>query len=886
MFDSKPRLMKRIIVFILLLFSATGYAAHIKGGFFTYEYLGPGTGGSHRYNITLTVYMQCNPNSGQVSDPINFTFFDSEDHSQQFQRQVRKTSEYNLAKVRDEECLSGDQRGCYYTIVVYKLEDTELPNRPSGYTVSYQRCCRIAGVSNISNSGEVGNTYSIRIPGTNVAPTAPRNSSPMFLVNDTVVVCANSYFEYPFQATDSDGDLLSYEFCSAWVGGGPGSGGSGGTGQNGPSPDPASPPPYNTVPYSFPYSSSQPLGTEVTINPTTGLISGVAPPLTGQGEYVVTVCVTESRNGVILGQYRKELHLKVGACQPIKPRLEPRYVTCDGLTLTFQNFNTNPDIRTLYWDFGDGQFSSDRTPTHTYLNPGNYTLKVIANRGELCADSIEVPVGVWPGFFPAFNTAGICITNPVTFTDASTTNYGVVDYWRWNFGDATTLADTSRLRNSSWQYADIGAKTVQLIVGNSMGCIDTIVRVVNIIDKPPITLAFKDTLICIPDPIQLQASGTGQFSWSTNTGTFATNTPTTTVAPTTTTMYYVELNEQGCINNDSLQVRVVAEVSLAAMADTVICRTDNVQLRVTSDGLRYNWTPTATIADPTLQNPFARPTDPTTTYTVVATIGTCSATDRINVTTIPYPIANAGNDTIICYNEAAYLHGSHDGNRFTWSPTASLLNSGSLNPVAYPPRTMEYVLSSWDDLGCPKPGRDTVLVTVLPKIIPYAGNDTAVVVNQPLQLLATGGSSYVWSPATGLNNPNIADPIGRYPASIDSVRYKVLVYNEIGCYDSTSVKVTVFKTNPYVFVPTGFTPNGDGLNDVLKPIAVGVREIKYFRVFNRWGQLVFATQVNGHGWDGRINGTLQATNVYVWMVDAIDYTGQKIFLKGTSTLIR
>lgn len=879
--------MKRILVVILLLFSATSFAAHIKGGFFTYEYLGPGNNNSHRYRITLTVYMQCNPNTNQVSDPINFTFFDASTHQQERQESVRVRQQYNLNKVRDEECLSGDQRGCYYTIVVYTLDEVSLPNNPNGYTVSYQRCCRIAGVSNISNSGEVGNTYSITIPGTNVSAAAPTNSSPMFLVNDTVVVCADSYFEYPFQATDKDpNDVLTYEFCSAWVGGGPGNGGPSGSGQNGPAPDPAAPPPYNTVPYVFPYSESQPLGSAVTINTNTGLISGIAPPLTGQGEYVVTVCVTESRNGLIIGRYRKELHIKVGACQPIKPRLEPRYITCDGFTLTFQNFNTNPDIRTLYWDFGDGSFSTETMPTHQYAAAGNYTLKVVANRGELCADSIEVPVGVWPGFFPAFNMAGICITNPVNFTDATTTNYGVVNYWRWNFGDQTTLADTSRLQNSSWQYPNIGPKTVQLIVGNSMGCVDTIERVLTIIDKPPITLAFKDTLICIPDPIQLQASGTGVFSWATAAGTFATNNPSPTVAPTTTTMYYVELNEQGCINNDSVRVRVVSEVTLIPMNDTVICRTDEVRLRVTSDGLRYTWTPAATIVNPALQNPVARPTDPFTTYSVLATIGSCSANASINVTTIPYPVANAGNDTVICYNEPAYLHGSHDGNRFTWSPTASLLNSGSLNPVAYPPRTMQYVLSAWDDEGCPKPGRDTVLITVLPKIIPYAGNDTAVVVNQPLQLQATGGTRYVWDPSTFLDDPTIATPIGRYPASIDSIRYKVLVYNQAGCYDSTSVKVTVFKTNPYVFVPTGFTPNGDGLNDVLKPIAVGVREIRYFRVFNRWGQMVFATTVNGHGWDGRINGTLQATNTYVWMVDAIDYTGQKIFLKGTATLIR
>jgi gliding motility-associated-like protein len=174
----------------------------------------------------------------------------------------------------------------------------------------------------------------------------------------------------------------------------------------------------------------------------------------------------------------------------------------------------------------------------------------------------------------------------------------------------------------------------------------------------------------------------------------------------------------------------------------------------------------------------------------------------------------------------------------------------------------------------------------LPRIRPYAGNDTLVVVGQPLQLNATGGVRFYWSPPTGLNDRNIKDPVGRYDDAFDSIRYNVKVYNEAGCYDSAWVTVKVFKTNPYIFVPSAFTPNGDGKNDVIRPIAVGVQEIKYFRIYNRWGQMIFSTTTNMKGWDGRIGGTPQGSNVFVWMVSAIDYTGKPIFLKGTFTLLR
>jgi gliding motility-associated-like protein len=386
--------------------------------------------------------------------------------------------------------------------------------------------------------------------------------------------------------------------------------------------------------------------------------------------------------------------------------------------------------------------------------------------------------------------------------------------------------------------------------------------------------------------VQLQASGTGTFSWGPPVNIINANTATPTVNPVTTTYYHVQLNQLGCINNDSVKVRVVNAVTLRAGADTTICLTDSIQLNVVSDGLQFLWDPSATLNNPTIKNPIATPTAASTLYHVVARIGSCTADDFMIVSTVPYPVANAGPDDTICYNKSVLLHGSQNGVSFSWSPTSSLLNANTLNPIAFPPRTTQYILSVLANAGCPKAGRDTVLVTVLPKIIPYAVNDTSVVVNQPLQLNAGGGTSYQWIPSAGLNNPFIKNPVGIYSAAIDSDRYTVLVFNAAGCVDSAHIRVKVFKTIPYVFVPTAFTPNGDGLNDVVRPIAVGIKQINYFSIYNRWGQLLFKTSVNGHGWDGKIAGVPQGTDVFVWMVSAVDYLDKQIFLKGTVTLIR
>src|SRR6185436_20301869 len=105
----------------------------------------------------------------------------------------------------------------------------------------------------------------------------------------------------------------------------------------------------------------------------------------------------------------------------------------------------------------------------------------------------------------------------------------------------------------------------------------------------------------------------------------------------------------------------------------------------------------------------------------------------------------------------------------------------------------------YDNLGCPKPGRDTIIVTVMPKMHPFAGRDTSVVVGQPLQFNGSGGVSYLWSPSTGLSATNIRDPIGIYTNAITSIRYKLVVANQAGCLDSAYVNVKVFRTGPTIF---------------------------------------------------------------------------------------
>jgi len=881
--------MKKIKLTLLLLFfiCASCFGNHIKGGFFTYKYLGAGIANpaNNRYEIVLNVYMECSPppSSGQLSPVINFSIFDGGSNILIRNESVNISSQYVISKGADEPCITGNQMICYYTIVEYKLASIELPPLPKGYIISYQRCCRINGIVNIDNSASIGNTYSIAIPGTDVGQGADKNNSAIFQINDTIVVCGDNYFEYSFLAEDPDTNTLRYSFCDAWAGGGPGQGQA--------TPATASNPPYdnNIVPYSSGFSGSSPLGPNVKIDPVTGLISGTAP--TTIGEYVITVCVNEYKNGVLIASTRKELHIKVGDCSPIRAVLRPVYPTCDGFTRTFANeIPPDPAITSYFWDFGDNSTSSAATPTHTYLDTGVYTIKLVINRGGSCSDSTTALVKVFPGFFPGFNIRGLCINKSTLFFDSTTTVYGVVDSWSWNFGDAATLADTSHLKNPQYTYTQTGIKNVSLIVTNSKGCIDTVFRAIDIFDKPPLSVGFKDTLICRGDALQLQAIGSGSFTWTPTTDIIAENSDAPTVSPLTTRTYRVELNDNGCTNQDSVRVRVADFITLQTGPPLTICLTDSVQLSATSNALRFQWAPATELNNATLINPRARPSlAGINRYTLTAFLGGCiPATADFVVTAVPYPTAiiNTADDTI-CFRGATILNATITGNTFTWSPLTGLTNATSLTPVAAPQITTRYILTVTDPAsGCPKPSSDTLLVTVLPKIFPFAGRDTVVVINEPLQFGASGGIRYSWSPGTDLSSTTLSNPVGKYRGNYDSIRYRVNVFNEYNCVDSAFITVKIFKTVPQVFVPTGFTPNSDGKNDLVLPVAVGIKKIEYFRIFNRWGEMVFNTTTNGHGWDGKINGKDQGTNVFVWVVKAIDYIGKEFFAKGTVTLIR
>jgi gliding motility-associated-like protein len=331
---------------------------------------------------------------------------------------------------------------------------------------------------------------------------------------------------------------------------------------------------------------------------------------------------------------------------------------------------------------------------------------------------------------------------------------------------------------------------------------------------------------------------------------------------------------------------VISDLIVDAGNDAIICEGTAIQLSGSANVTSVSWSPSAGLSSTAIVNPKAFP-PATTKYYFSATKNLCTFTDSLVIQVLPAPIANAGLDTSVCYASDGVLRGS-GGDKYAWKPSTYLNNADIAEPVvSHATRSVVYTLQVTDGSGCRSIHDDTVVFRVIPQAKVLAGRDTIIASNQPLQLQAvdlngSGFNQYTWFPAYGLNNTLLKDPV----AVVDNnITYEVTASTPEGCTSTDAVKVTVFK-NSDVYVPNAFTPNGDSHNDVFRITAPGIKKLVYFTIFNRWGQEVFRTTNPLMGWNGSLNGTAQDAGTYVWMVEAVDYTGKVIKRKGTILLLR
>lgn len=306
-------------------------------------------------------------------------------------------------------------------------------------------------------------------------------------------------------------------------------------------------------------------------------------------------------------------------------------------------------------------------------------------------------------------------------------------------------------------------------------------------------------------------------------------------------------------------------------------------------GFSYHWTPSYGVQNPNaLNTQLIAPA--ALNYYVLETVDAngCYLRDSAKIKVVPYHAALTPLSGSTCLDDPLQLFASlgtaynwYDNASFTGTP-ASLSCSACPDPLALPPlgTTTYYVVVTNSD-GCKDTLQTDITVNPLPLIEAFPA-DTTVRYGDNAYLYASGGTFYSWSPSGTLNDAFSSAPVATPKAT---TAYIVTGANAFGCLATDTALVTIDFRNP-VLVPNAFSPNGDGLNDVFRVENIKFEKLLEFRVFDRWGKLVFDTNDPKKGWDGTVNGKPANLDVYYYHI-RLGYADEHVeTIKGDITLVR
>ena len=481
-----------------------------------------------------------------------------------------------------------------------------------------------------------------------------------------------------------------------------------------------------------------------------------------------------------------------------------------------------------------------------------------------CSSFTFIPYGsLLPGFFlspfPADST-------PVWCKDWSAVSINL----NGNAGKTIRLffktADCTFTRHFGYAYIDVNSECSDEFVGA--------------------TYCPDDTAVNVVAPYGYQ-----NYTWYDSTFTQILGTQQTlTFSPppavgTTIAVEVIPYNGYGCF--DTLYARLVDTLTVTANAgrDTLSCNHIPVQIgALPKPGLVYQWTPANGLNNPYIANPLSAP-DTTTTYILTTSHNGGGCVDKDTVVVRSSIIDNS----LELVGKPAFCLNSVDSAVLWVLPTESIqwfkdnIPVNGANQRSYKvTQSGSYYALLFNSQGCSitTPKQNIFIDKAKPGIrypVQYA------VINKPLTLQARQfGGTVLWSPGTSLDTRTSYTPVFKGPT--DQL-YIIEIKTTTGCVTvDTQLVITVPKVE--IYVPNAFTPNHDGKNDLLRPILMGVKELHYFKIYNRWGQLLYEMKTDQPGWNGTLNGMPQSTQVVVWLAEGLGVDGTIYRRKGTSVLVR
>lgn len=886
-------LQRLILFFLLLLNSFLSSATHIVGGEMNYRHLG-----GNNYEIRLTLYRDCFNGVPPFDDPASVGIYNSANqlvnltynytgwypmnsnnptyynnavfNNQIYGYLIHPNDSQPVPNIINDPCMIPPTNICYS--VCHYIDTVYLPPIPGGYHLVYQRCCRNFSISNIVNPLDVGATYDAWIP----AVPYDDDSNPSFNAWPPTYICVNEPFIFDHSATDFEGDSLVYQLCDpvdgpnnpCWY-------------DNlccqvtpqpcGPMPQPPYTPPYINVIWQPPYSLANVFGgTPLAINPQTGLLTATPNAV---GQYVYAVCVIEYRNGVPIGQTRRDFQVNIVVCANITvSSIQSPTIAC-GLNLaSFTNNSTGassyywnfgdtttlgdtshlfqpsysypdtgwysvmliayssvnpgcddtsfgnvyvypalaagftfqvlPCTRTVvfndtasvlsglpnswYWNFGDGNTSTQANPTHTYLNNGNYQVTLIMQTNVGCIDTITltVPVNYVP-FNAAFTSANVLCTNSFNFTNQST---GASSY-NWNFGDASS----STLSNPSHTYASSGNYTVTLVASDTSGCSDTVSQVVATPLLAQANFVYQVDTCSLTVTFTNNSSNANAYSW--NFGDASSSTQTNPVHTYASSGNYnvtlIATTGGGC--DDTVAVPVALNISLpvaAFVVNQVLCSFSVNIINQSTGATSYSWD-FGDNTTSTLQNPshtYAQPGNYTITL-VIPGVANCTDTITQNVIIDPLPSASFTQVLDTCALNVVFNNTSVNAASYLWS-FGDASASTQTNPAHTYSASGNYTvtLTVTDNNGCTATATSAFTFPPLP-VASFVVNPVLCSFNINITNQSTGATSYNWdfgdNTTSTLQNPSHTYALpGNYTITL-------VIPGVTSCADTVTQNITI-----------------------------------------------------------------------------------------------
>jgi gliding motility-associated-like protein len=578
-------------------------------------------------------------------------------------------------------------------------------------------------------------------------------------------------------------------------------------------------------------------------------------------------------------------------------------VYCPGFPVTFTDSSAGNGL-TYNWNFGDGGTSTDKNPVHTYATAGVYTISLTATDAFGCTDTI-VRTDYLTIRRPA---ADFTVTDSVSFCPPFEVGFQITgtDFvsHSWDFGDGQTgtLADERHF------YNDYGTYTAKLYLYGNGGCVDSTMKQIQVVlpSSIPLTYSPLDSCNQITVDFDIVAPPSTRYIFLFGDG------KTDSTQQATFQHFYDQpglyfpvatfTDKGGCIVNRAggVPIRVRGAQPFFGVDQTSFCDSGTVTFTNFTIGndpvVSYLWDfdDNNTSAAKDVVHTFTSPG----TYIVSLTVNTasgCSDTvyDTINVYTTPVTVIGAP-DTI-CVNAVSTFNGllnqaDTTGISYNWNfGDGSGSTQRNTTHVYTTPGDYTVTLDTKVAFGCASSTTKTVHVVPLPTIT--FANDPLLASGRSIDLPVsyTGPIvSYNWSPPGTLSCATC--PIPKATPE-KTTKYQVTVIDSFGCTATNAVTVMVVCGDKNLFLPNTFSPNGDGSNERFYPRGGGLFQVKYLRIFNRWGEQIFE-KMNfpgnqaSEGWDGTYKGKPAPADVYVYIIEIVCENSEYFQYKGNIMLLR